>query len=116
MKEFLLVFRRDASQGLQMSPEQLQKMMKPWQDWIGSIAAQNKLIDRGNRLDGGGNVVKPDNVVTNGPYVETKEAVGGYTLIKAKDLADATEIAKGCPILTVGGSVEVRPVIMMNRD
>jgi hypothetical protein len=114
MKEFLLVFRREASPGLQLSPEQIQQMMKPWQDWIGSIAAQNKLVNRGNRLDSTGNVIKPNNIVTNGPYVETKEAVGGYTIIKAADLKEATELAKGCPIITVGGSVEVRPIIMID--
>jgi hypothetical protein len=53
-------------------------------------------------------------MITNGPYVETKETVGGYTIIKANDLKEATELAKGCPIVTVGGSVEVRPIIMMD--
>lgn len=97
-----------------MSPEQLQAMMKPWQDWMGSIAAQNKLVDAGNRLESEGTVVKPNNVVTNGPYVEIKEAVGGYTIIRADSLKDATEISKGCPILFVGGSVEVRAIIPMD--
>jgi hypothetical protein len=113
MKEFLLIFRRDATSGTQLSPEQLQQMTKPWQDWIGSIAAQNKLSNRGNRLEHAGSVVKPSNVVTNGPYVETKEAIGGYTIVRANDLKEATELAKGCPILTVGGSVEVRPIVAM---
>jgi hypothetical protein len=113
MKEFLLVFRREASHDMQLSPEQLQQMTKPWMDWIGSIAAQNKLIDRGNRLDKEGKVVKPGNVVTNGPYVELKEAVGGYTLIRANSLEEAAEVAKGCPILAVGGTVEVRPIVTL---
>ncbi|HEY9047287.1 MAG TPA: transcription initiation protein, partial [Ohtaekwangia sp.] len=64
MKEFLLVFRREAANGMQLSPEQLQQLTKPWQDWIGSIAAQNKLSARGNRLEGIGTVIKPNNVVT----------------------------------------------------
>ncbi len=115
MKEFLLVFRREAAQpDIQMSPEQIQAMMKPWQDWMGSIAAQNKLVDAGNRLESDGRVVKADKVITNGPYVETKEAVGGYTIIKAASLDEATEISKGCPILQVGGSVEVRALIPMD--
>jgi hypothetical protein len=114
MKEFLLVFRRDAVQPeMQLSPEQMQAMMKPWQDWIGSIAAQNKLVTAGNRLESGGSVVKPGKVVTNGPYVETKEAVGGYTIVRAASLDEATEMSKSCPILQVGGSVEVRAIIPM---
>ena len=96
-----------------MSPEQLQAMMKPWQDWLGNIAAQNKLVAAGNRLAREGNVIKPNNVITNGPYVEIKEAVGGYTIIKADSLDEATELSKSCPILTVGGSVEVRTIIPM---
>ncbi len=115
MKEFLLIFRRESSTPqTQLSPEQLQAMMKPWQDWMGSIAAQNKLVDQGNRLEHEGKVVKPNNIITNGPYVEIKEAVGGYTIIKANSLEEATEISKGCPILNVGGSVEVRAILPMN--
>ena len=74
MKEFLLIFRREAAlKDSQLSPEQMQSMMKPWQDWIGSIAAQNKLTSPGNRLDSEGRVVKPNNIITNGPYAEIKE-------------------------------------------
>ena len=114
MKEFLLIFRRENTAGNPpMSPEQLQAMMKPWQDWLGSIAAQNKLVTAGNRLEGDGNVIKPNSIITNGPYVEIKEAVGGYSIIKADTLEEATEMSKGCPILTVGGSVEVRAIIPM---
>ena len=111
MNEFLLIFRRDFNPGEeQPSPEQLQGMMKHWQDWMGGIAAQNKLVDRGNRLNFDGKVVKPGQIVTNGPYVEIKESIGGYTLIRAESLEEAAEISKTCPILMVNGSVEVRQV------
>lgn len=112
MQEFVLLFRRDfVTSGIQPSPEQLQSMLKPWQDWMGSIAAQNKLVSSGNRLGGEGRVVKPGKLVTNGPYVEIKEAIGGLIVIRANDIDEAAEIAKGCPVLTIGGNVEVRPVI-----
>lgn len=88
-------------------------MMKPWQDWLGSVAAQNKLVNQGSRLTPEGSVVKPNNVVTNGPYVELKELVSGYSIVKCKDLSEASEIAKGCPVLKVGGTVEVRTIIAM---
>jgi hypothetical protein len=116
MNDFLLIYRRDAkadAETQQWSPERIQSLMKPWQDWMGGLAAQNRLVDRGNRLAGEGNMVKPNNIVTNGPYVEMKEAVGGYSIIKAKDLKEASELAKGCPILAVGGTVEVRPILGM---
>jgi hypothetical protein len=114
MNEFLLIFRRDfKTPGVQPSPEQLQKMMKEWQNWMGSIAAQNKLVSSGNRLADDGKVVKPNAVVTNGPYVEIKEAIGGYIMISASSLEEAVEVAKGCPVLTIGGNVEVRATVPM---
>ena len=114
MKEFLLIFRREVTTQPNLSPEQIQAMMKPWQDWMGSIAAQNKLVSAGNRLEGAGKVVRPA-VITDGPYVETKEAIGGYTIIKAESLEEAAEIAKGCPILQMDGNVEVRAIINMEH-
>jgi hypothetical protein len=114
MNEFLLIFRRDLSDSdTQPSPEHLQNMMKDWQHWMGGIAARNQLVSSGNRLAPEGKVVKPGAVVTNGPYVEIKEAIGGYILIRADSMEQAAEISKGCPILTVGGNVEVRAIIPM---
>src|SRR5450631_1564902 len=108
MNEFLLIFRRDfKTAGPQASPEHLQNMMKEWQNWMGGIAAQDKLVSSGNRLADEGKVVKPGAVVTDGPYVEIKEAIGGYIMIRAKSLEEAAEISKGCPILVIGGNVEV---------
>jgi len=114
MNEFLLIFRRDfKTSEIQPSPEQLQNMMKNWQNWMGGIAARNKLVSSGNRLSNEGKVLTPGDVITNGPYVEIKELIGGYIMISADSLEEAAEISKGCPILSVGGSVEVRPVVPM---
>ena len=111
MKEFLLVFRRDLSQeASQLSPEKMQTLMKAWQDWTGSLAAQNKLGSPGKRLGTEGKVVTANKLVTDGPYVEVKEAVFGYCFVKANDIDDAVELAKDCPNLTMGGNVEVRPI------
>jgi hypothetical protein len=114
MNEFLLIFRRDfKTTGIQPSPEHLQKMMKDWQNWMGSIAARNQLVSSGSRLSDDGKVVKPGALVTNGPYVEIKEAIGGYIIVRAGSMEEAAEISKGCPILTIGGNVEVRTIIPM---
>jgi hypothetical protein len=51
--------------------------------------------------------------VTDGPFTETKDVVGGYTLIEARDLAEAVDLSKGCPIFEVDGAVEVRPVMQI---
>ena len=110
MKDFLLVFRNDEKGLPQGSPEEMQARMKKWMDWMGNFAAQNKLIDRGNRLHADGKIVNPGNVITDGPYIEVKELIGGYTLIRAESLDEAAEMAKNCPILEFGGNVEVREI------
>jgi hypothetical protein len=71
-------------------------------------------MDRGQPLEHEGKVVRgKQKVVTDGPYTESKDLVGGYTLVEAKDLAHAAELSKGCPIFDSGGLVEVRPVMEM---
>ncbi len=93
------------------TPEQFQASAKMWQDWLGGISAQNKFVSNGKRLDTGGSVLHPNNVVTDGPFVEIKETLFSYMVIKANDYADAVAIAKDCPALKDGGSVEVRKVV-----
>ncbi|MEO8584473.1 MAG: YciI family protein [Flavitalea sp.] len=114
MIEFLFLFRREnVAHEPQASPQQMQANMKDWQDWLGNIAAQDKLVSAGQKLSPTGKIVGSNKMITDGPYVEVKEAVGGYSLIKASSIEEASEIAKGCPILKVGGSVEVRSIVPM---
>lgn len=111
MKDFLLVYRTDYSNMPKgSSPEQMQASTKRWMDWIGGIAAQNKLTDRGNRLVPSGKVAKAGNVIADGPYTEIKECIVGYSIVKAISIEEATELTKGCPILSIGGNVEVREI------
>ena len=114
MKDFLFVYRADYNAIPTGTPAEMEAMTKRWMDWVGGIAAQDKLTDRGNRLaEGSGKVVRPNNVVTNGPYTEIKESIGGYSIVKVGTYAEAVELAKSCPIFAVGGNVEVREVSLM---
>ena len=116
MKDFLFVFRTDYNTMNTMpkrSPEEMQANTKRWMDWIGGIAAQNKLTDRGNRLVPSGKVVKAGNVIADGPYSEIKECIIGYSIVKAASIEEATELVKGCPVLTIGGNVEVREISVL---
>ena len=114
MKEFLLVFRSEHQTNPQpVSAEQRASNMKLWQDWMGGLAAKNHLVNMGNPVESTGKVVKPTGNPINGPYVETKEAIGGFTIIKATSLEEAADLCKGCPIFIHGGNVEVRPLIAM---
>ena len=112
MKEFVLVFRTCNNPDFTPSPEQMQEGLTNWMNWMGGIAAQNKLVNRGSRLSiSNSKTVKPNNVVVDGPYTEIKELINGYTVVKAVNIDEAVEMASGCPILQLGGNVEVRAVV-----
>jgi len=111
MKEFMYVFRSDiVSNDGRPSPEQMQQLLKAWQDWMAGLAAKNRMASAGRRLSTEGKVLKANKLVTNGPYVELKEGVGGYMFVRAENIDEAAELAQGCPIFAIGGSLEVRPV------
>lgn len=110
MDEFLLIMRHEDGKKL-ASPEQMQIWMKQTKDWIGSIAAQNKFSGGSGLPFEDAKVVRPHNIVTNGPFGEIKETIGGYIIVKANSIDEAVEFAKGCPVLQgEGNSVEVRKV------
>lgn len=112
MNEFLIAIHRDlTSKSPSPSPEQMKEAMKPYQDWIAGIAAEDKLVAPPKRWDVDGRVISKAKKVHNGPYAEGVESIGGLFLIRAKDYDDAVEIAKGCPIIKFGAIVEVRMAI-----
>ncbi|WP_255501883.1 YciI family protein [Olivibacter sp. SDN3] len=94
----------------EVTPEEWEKLGKKWGDWVGGIAAQGKVVSTGPRLEPTGKVLKKSGVVTDGPFVEVREILGGFLRIKADSLDEATTLAHGCPAIDQGGSVEIRPV------
>lgn len=118
MKEFALIFRVNENMAATTpTPEQMQARMTSWMNWMGSIAARDRLVNHGNRLGvKGSGWVGPDKVVTDGPYTEIKEFINGYTLVKADSLEEALEIAKDCPLIAAGGIVEVRPTVAAENN
>lgn len=105
----MLIFRHEDGNKV-ASPEQIQIWMKQTMDWIGGIAAQNK-FSGGKGLSTEGRVLKFNNVITDGPFAETKESIAGFIIIKAKDFDDAVSLAKDCPMLQgEGNTVEVRKI------
>ncbi len=114
MKEFMMLFR-DTPNPSATAPSQadLQAEIKTWNDWIGGIAAQDKYVG-GEQLSYEGRIVKANNIVTDGPYAEIKEIIGGYIIVKAADYDEAIEIAKGCPIFDTDGNVEIRDFVRAN--
>lgn len=115
MKEFLMIFRNAKNEGEKPSAQQMQEVMKDWQNWIGNIAAQGKFVST-NRLYPEGKSLAPNGTVTDGPYAEVKEFIGGYLIVKAGNLEEAAELGKDCPNLKYGGLVEIRAVMPMEHD
>lgn len=110
MKEFILIFRHENATS-KVSPEQMQAWMKQQMDWVGGIAAQNKFVGGTGLLFDGAKVVDHQKMVTNGPFGDIKETIGGYVIVKAENAEEAAEFAKGTPILQgEGNTVEVREI------
>ncbi len=110
MADFIYLFRGSSPEG---SPEQMQQNMQKWRSWIDELGKKGH-FKSGDPLDKSGKVVSgKQKVVTDGPYAEAKDLVGGYLMIAAENIAQATDLAKGCPIFETSGSVEVRPVLKM---
>ena len=107
--DYLLLFRGNVwDRGL--SPEQIQKVVADWMAWFEGLKAEGKCLG-GHPLEERGKVVAgKQRTVADGPFAESKEAIGGYFHLTVTDENEAIEIAKQCPGLEYGSVVEVRPV------
>ena len=114
MSEFVLLYRstNEAYKEATGSPEKAEQAMAKWRAWFKGMSERGQLKNLGQPLERstGKVLVGKKKTITDGPYAESKEVVGGYSIIEAPDLAHAAQLASGCPILDFGGSVEVRPV------
>ena len=115
MKEYLLLFRGGDTERKNLSPQQIEEHMKRWTEWIGSIGQNGKLVGA-QPLTPEGRVLKgTSKKLTDGPFVEGKEVLGGYVLVKADNFDEAVKIAGGCPNLEAeSGTVEVREIGSMS--
>jgi hypothetical protein len=111
MKEYILLFRHENVNG-KVSPEQIQQWMKQQMDWVTSIVEQNKFVSGTGLLFDDAKVVNHKKIITNGPFGDIKETLGGYIIVKAESADEAAEFAKGAPILQgEGNTVEVRQIV-----
>ena len=109
---YLLLFRNGGPEAhAHLSPAERGALTAQWNNWVERLSAQGAL-EQGKPLGLGGRVVAGPNGerVTDGPYAEAKEVVAGYVMVRAANLDAATELAKGCPGLAIGLTVEVRPL------
>src|SRR5207237_5068053 len=101
MADFLYVFRGGMSGTQHFSPEQMQKHMQAWGNWIGELSKRGQ-FKGGDPLDAGGKQVKgKKKTIVDGPFAQATDLGGGYVLVRAEGLGDAAVLARGCPRLEV---------------
>ncbi len=112
LQEFMLLFRFEPTNE-QPTPEQLQEMGQSWGTFIGTIAMQGKLVST-HQLGFSGMQITADNQTHQGFVVAENQMIAGNMVLKAESIEVATEWGKKCPILMMGGTVEIRNVLPMN--
>jgi hypothetical protein len=117
MAQFMLILHDKPGQFASLSPEEIQKVIEKYGAWRQKLTADSTLVngrkltdEGGKRLNSSGGKVS----VVDGPYAESKEVVGGFFIIRAKDYDEAAEIAKGCPHLQYG-RIELRQIDFMGQ-
>ena len=109
MEKYMLIFHGQMDG---QSPELMQEQMGKWMAWIEKLSKANQYV-AGEPLLPGGKLVsgKGGKTITDGPYTEGKEVVGGFFIVNAKDMVEAVTIAQECPDYELGASVQVRQVM-----
>lgn len=113
MSKFMYLIRGGGEAMAAMSSEEKQKHMELWKTWMSGLAEKGKLVDGLPLSDEGKRIVGRNKMVSDGPYAEGKEIVGGYIIVNAKDIDEAVELSKGCPIFENDGETEIREILSM---
>lgn len=115
MKDFMMLFISSDYAKVGLSPEQMQERMGKWFAWNEKMRAQG-IVKSGDALHSTGRrVIGENRTVTDGPFAESKELIGGYYLITVADYDAAVEVAQDYPDYDLGGTVEIREVMVFDR-
>ncbi len=113
MASFMLIPRDVPQDFADVSPEDMQRIIEKYVAWGNRLEAAGKLKQSQKLRDGEGRVMRGTGgkiSITDGPFSETKEVVGGYWLIEAAGYDEAVELARDCPHMEYGASLEIRQV------
>jgi len=116
MEKYMLIFKGGFYEDRNLSADESQERMQKWYKWVQDLTDQGKYVS-GEPLLKGGKILSGNQnkvVVTDGPFPEAKELVGGFFIVNAKDINEASEIAKNYPDFDLDGTVEVRPVMKID--
>jgi len=111
MKDFMFIFRGPTPEDLKLSPDESQASMEKWFGWINQLQQKGRYKGGDPLIPGGKTIQGKKPVVTDGPFAEGKELVGGYFILSAESLEEATELAMGFPDFEMQGSVEIREIM-----
>lgn len=116
MPNYMLLLHQDSAAtptATAASPDEVMAVIKQYAAWADRMRAEGRL-QGGNKLtNDAGRILQPKSgriAVTDGPYAESKEMIGGYFILSAKDYDEACTVAESCPHLTYGGRIELRQV------
>ncbi len=112
MKEFMLFIREDINRMNNLSEAEFQSEIEEYVAWVDELSKTGHYVS-GDPLQPEGRYILKDSVSSDGPFIESKEAISGYILIKAMDLDQGMELARKCPVFKYGGVIELRPVLKM---
>lgn len=113
MAKYMLMLFDKPSDYAAMTPQQLQGIVKDYADWAGRMAKEGRLAGGEKLSDEGGKVISGKGAkatVTDGPFAESKEVLGGYFIINAESYEDAVAVAKSCPHMIYGVATHVRRI------
>lgn len=109
MTKYLFLYWNPPAPGQQPSPEEMQQMMAQWNGWKEKF--KDYVVEMGDGLNHTGRVLKAGEV-TDGPYAEAKEIVGGFSIVQAASYDEALKVARECPITFMpGASIEIREMM-----
>lgn len=115
MKKFLLLLHEDVEKMGELSPKEMGELARAHMEWAGKLEASGHLIAGDGLNEHGVRIVGKDSVIKDGPYMESKELIGGYYLLQAKDLDAVVAIARECPCHLWGGTTEIRQIMEMEE-
>lgn len=113
MKQFLLLLHEDIQKMSELSPKEMQEIANAHMVWADKLAKEGHLISGDGLHEKGVMITGKDCIIKDGPYLESKEIIGGYYLLQASDLETIVELAKECPTHLFGGTTEIRQIMEM---
>lgn len=113
MEKFMFLFHGGMSSSDQLSPEAMQQNMGKWMAWIEQLSKAGKYVAGEPLMPGGKSIGGKDRVITDGPFAEGKEVVGGFFIVNAENYEEALAIAQDYPDFELDGKVQIRQVMKM---